>query len=128
MIEMDVEELIKTIIDSAYHVRMQLGPGFLESVYKNALMIELDKRGIFYESECPMNVYYDEEIVGEFKADLIVDERVIVELKAVNNLVAAHEVQLVNHLTATHIDDGLLINFGSPKIEVKRKYRVFRKP
>ena len=74
-----------------------------------------------------MNVYYEDEVVGEFRADMIVDHRVIVELKAVNNLASAHEVQLVNYLTATQLDNGLLINFGAPKLEIKRKYRIYNK-
>ena len=74
-----------------------------------------------------MNVYYKDEVVGEFRADMIVDHRVIVELKAVNSLTSAHEVQLVNYLTATRLDNGLLINFGASKIEIKRKYRIYKK-
>lgn len=124
---MDIEELIKEIINSAYSVRLVLGPGFLESVYKNAFAVELSKRYIPYDLEYPMNVYYKDEVVGEFRADMIVDHRVIVELKAVNSLVAAHEVQLVNYLTATQLDNGLLINFGAPKIEIKRKFREYNK-
>ena len=124
---MDVEKLIKAIIDCAYNVRIQLGPGFLESVYKNALVLELKKQGIYCESEYPVNVFYDDTVVGEFRIDLIVEKTVIVELKAVNNLMSAHEVQLVNYLTATQVDNGLLINFGAPKLEMKRKYRIFRK-
>ena len=124
---MDVEKLIKTIIDSAYNVRLQLGPGFLESVYKNALVLELSKLGVACESEYPVNVFYDDTVVGEFRIDLIVEKTVIVELKAVNNLMSAHEVQLVNYLTATQVDNGLLINFGAPKLEIKRKYRLYRK-
>ena len=124
---MNIEELITEIINSAYSVRMVLGPGFLESVYRNALGVELSKRDIPYDMEYPMNVFYEDEVVGEFRADMIVDHRVIVELKAVNNLVSAHEVQLVNYLTATQLDNGLLINFGGPKIEIKRKYRIYNK-
>ena len=124
---MDVEKLIKTIIDSAYNVRIQLGPGFLESVYKNALVLELKKHDIDCELEYPVNVFYDDTVVGEFRIDLIVEKTVIVELKAVNNLMSAHEVQLVNYLTATQVDNGLLINFGAPKLEIKRKYRLYRK-
>ncbi len=124
---MNIDELISQIIDSAYSVRMVLGPGFLESVYRNALGVELTKRNIPYDLEYPMNVYYKDEVVGEFRADMIVDHRVIVELKAVNSLVSAHEVQLVNYLTATQLDNGILINFGSPKIEIKRKYRLYHK-
>ena len=124
---MNIDELISQIIDSAYSVRMVLGAGFLESVYRNALGVELTKRNIPYDLEYPMNVYYKDEVVGEFRADMIVDHRVIVELKAVNSLVSAHEVQLVNYLTATQLDNGILINFGSPKIEIKRKYRLYHK-
>mgnify|MGYP002623327613 CR=1 len=124
---MGLEELITEIINSAYSVRKVLGPGFLESVYRNALGVELTKRNIPYDLEYPMNVYYKDEVVGEFRADMIVDHRVIVELKAVNCLVAAHEVQLVNYLTATQLDNGILINFGSSKIEIKRKFRLYNK-
>jgi len=124
---MDREELITTIIDCAVQVRKVLGPGFLESVYKNALILELKKYDLECSSEYPINVYYDNTVVGEFRADLIIEKSVIVELKAVNNIVSAHEVQLVNYLSATHIDNGLLINFGASKLEIKRKYRVYRK-
>ena len=124
---MDREELITTIIDCAVQVRKVLGPGFLESVYKNALILELKKYDLECSSEYPINVYYDNTVVGEFRADLIIEKSVIVELKAVNNIVPAHEVQLVNYLSATHIDNGLLINFGASKLEIKRKYRVYRK-
>jgi GxxExxY protein len=124
---MDIESLIKVIVNSAYNVRMVLGPGFLESVYKNALGVELTKQNIPYEFEYPMNVFYEDEVVGEFRADILVDHRVIVELKAVNTLAPVHEALLVNYLHATQLDHGLLINFGAPKIEVKRKYRHFKK-
>ena len=124
---MDIEELITTIIDCAVQVRKVLGPGFLESVYKNALILELKKYDLECSSEYPINVYYDNTVVGEFRADLIIEKSVIVELKAVNNIVPAHEVQLVNYLSATHIDNGLLINFGASKLEIKRKYRVYRR-
>ena len=74
-----------------------------------------------------MNVFYEDVVVGEFRADILVDHRVIIELKAVNTLLSAHEVQLVNYLHATQVDHGLLINFGAPKIEIKRKYRHYLK-
>ena len=123
---MDRERLIKVIIECAYQVRMELGPGFLESVYQNALVVELSKHDIPYDIEYPLNVYYKDEVVGEFRADMIVDHRVVLELKAVSNLVSAHEVQLVNYLHATRLDHGLLINFGAQKIEIKRKYRLYK--
>lgn len=124
---MDIEELITEIIDCAYQVRKVLGPGFLESVYQKALVLELQNHQIDSEIECPINVYYKDTVVGEFRADLLVENSVIIELKAVNNLLPAHEVQLVNYLTATQIDNGLLINFGASRLEVKRKYRTYLK-
>lgn len=124
---MDVEDLIKAVMDCAVNIRRQLGPGYLESVYKNAMQVELRKNGLSYEVEKPINVYYDGVMVGEFKADIIVENLLILELKAVNSLLIAHEVQLVNYLTATGINDGLLINFGSEQLQFKRKYRIYRK-
>ena len=124
---MDVEVLIKIIIQCAYNVRLQLTSGFLESVYKKALVIELKKKGIRVEEEFPINVYYDGIVVGEYRADLIVENVVIVELKAVQCLLPIHEAQLVNYLTATNINDGLLINFGGERIEIKRKYRTYKR-
>ena len=100
--------------------------GFLESVYKNALLIELRKNGLKVDKEVPINVHYNNVIVGEFQADIIVEDSVILELKAIQKLSTIHEAQLVNYLTATNIEHGLLINFGSEKFEVKRKYRIFR--
>ena len=123
----DVELLIKTVMDCAGKIRRCLGPGYLESVYKNAMQVELRKNGLSYEVEKPINVYYDGVMVGEFKADIIVENLLILELKAVNSLHIAHEVQLVNYLTATGINDGLLINFGSEQLQFKRKYRIYRK-
>lgn len=123
---MDQEELIKQIIQCAYNVRKELYAGFLESVYKNALLIELRKNGLKVDKEVPINVHYNNVIVGEFRADIIVEDSVILELKAIQKLSTIHEAQLVNYLTATNIEHGLLINFGSEKLEVKRKYRIFR--
>ena len=124
---MDINELIKTIMDSVKTIRRQLGPGYLESVYKNAMIVELRKRNISYEVERPIRVLYDNVVVGEFKADIIVENRLILELKAIQSLCVANEIQLVNYLTATGIDDGLLINFGSPQLQFKRKYRIYTK-
>lgn len=124
---MDVEKLIKDIVQCAYNVRGKLSPGFLESVYKNALYIEMKKLGVPIQTEVPMKVYYDGIVVGEYRADMIVGNSVIIELKAIHALTTAHEVQLVNYLTAMHIDYGLLINFGGEKLEIKRKYREYHK-
>jgi GxxExxY protein len=124
---MDFEELIRLVMDCAGNIRRQLGPGYLETVYKNAMLVELRKNGLSYEVEKPINVYYDNVLVGEYKADIVVEKSVILELKAVNSLHVAHELQLVNYLTATGIDNGLLINFGSEELQFKRKFRVYRK-
>ena len=124
---MDIEELIKMIMSCSANIRRQLGPGYIESVYKNAMLVELEKNGLAYEVEKPIKVYYDGTLVGDFYADIIVENRLILELKAVSNLHMAHEIQLVNYLTATGIDDGLLINFGSETLQFKRKFRIYRK-
>ena len=123
---MNNEELIKQIIQCAYNVRTNLSAGFLESVYLNALLIEFQDNGLKAEREVPINVYYNNHLVGEFRADIVVEKCVIIELKAVQHLTATHEAQLVNYLTATKIEHGLLINFGSEKIEIKRKFRTFK--
>ncbi len=119
---MTKEELISHVVDAAYVVHRELPPGFLESVYKKALAYELRTRGITCSLEQPINVMYKDFVAGEFFADILVDGWLILELKAVSNLCAAHEVQLVNYLNATHSPTGLLINFGSDVIEIRRKY------
>ena len=124
---MDIELMIRTVMQCSKNIRSHLGPGFLETVYKNAMLVELRKRGLAYQVEMPINVYYEDVLVGEFKADIVVEDMLILELKAVNSLHMAHEVQLVNYLTATGIDNGLLINFGSEELQFKRKYRIYRK-
>ena len=124
---MELELLIKKIIQCAYNVRKQLPAGFLESVYQKALLIELKKHGLQAQGEMPINVYYDDCVVGEYRADIVVENKIVIELKAVANLLPAHEAQLVNYLTATRIDDGVLINFGGERIEIKRKYRLYKK-
>ena len=123
----NVEVLIKTVMDCAGRIRRCLGPGYLESVYKNAMIVELKKNGLSYEIEKPISVFYDDVLVGDFKVDIVVEGILILELKAVQSLHMAHEIQLVNYLTATGIDDGLLINFGSEELQFKRKYRIYRR-
>lgn len=122
---MDIDGLTETIIGCAYRVHNTLGSGFLEKVYENALRIELELAGLSVVQQAKIKVRYRNQIVGDYEADLFVEDRVIVEIKAVQHLGKEHEVQLVNYLTATGIDDGLLINFGS-SVEVKRKYRKYR--
>ncbi|MDW8069017.1 MAG: GxxExxY protein [Anaerolineae bacterium] len=119
-----VYKITETIIGCAYRVHQTLGPGFLEKVYENALRIELQEAGLNVQQQVPIQVWYRGHPVGEYFADLLVEGRVIVEIKAVRELTKEHEVQLVHYLTATGIEDGLLINFG-PSVEVKRKFRTF---
>jgi len=121
---MEFETLTEKIIGCAYQVYNTMGYGFLESVYEKCLLIELRKAGLKSEYQKPVIVHYDGEVVGQFIADIFVEDTVILELKSVKNIVKAHEVQLVNYLVATGKDVGLLINFGEQKVEVKRKVRV----
>ena len=121
------DQLITEVIECAKRIRRQLGPGFLEKVYKNAMVVELRKLNLNFETEKLIQVLYDGIVVGEYRTDIIVDGKLILELKATQDLSIANEVQLVNYLTSTQIDDGLLINFGSDKLQFKRKYRIYRK-
>ncbi len=123
---METEKLIKLIVQCIYNVRGELKQGFLEAVYQRALMIELADAGLMAEDERPMSVYYKGRIVGSFRADIIVENSVIIEIKSVENLTKAHEVQLVNYLTSSGIENGILVNFGE-NFEVKRKFKTFRK-
>jgi GxxExxY protein len=120
---MKYQELTEKIIGCAYKVYNEMGFGFLESVYEKCLLIELEKAGIRAESQKPITVHYDGQLVGNFIADILVEGKVILELKSVRRLAEVHEVQLVNYLTATGVDVGLLINFGAIKVCVKRKVR-----
>lgn len=123
---MQDEALTKTIIGGAFQVHNTLGAGFLEKVYENALAIELRNRGLQVIQQAPIQVSYAGHIVGDYYADLWVNDRVIVEIKAVQKLIKRHEVQLVNYLTATGVDIGLLLNFGD-SVEIKRKFREYKK-
>jgi len=114
------KELTAKIIECAYKVHNSLGFGFLEAVYQNALLIELLKAGLRAEKEKKIQVYYDNQLVGDYIADIIVENEVILELKSVKELHPAHEAQLINYLKATGIEVGLLMNFGE-SVEIKRK-------
>jgi GxxExxY protein len=114
------KDLTAKIIECAYRVHNTLGFGFLESVYQNALLIELEKNGLQAKKEVPIKVFYGEKIVGDYVADIIVEDKVILELKSVKDLHPAHEAQLVNYLKATGLEVGLLINFAE-SVKVKRK-------
>jgi GxxExxY protein len=117
-------DLCGRIIGLAMQVHSTLGCGFLESVYRNALALELRRGGYSVETERPIEVRYGGEVVGAFVADLLVQESVIVELKATQVLGKIHEVQLVNYLTAIGLNEGLLLNFGAPRLEYKKKFRI----
>ena len=120
---MEYKNVTETVIGCAYRVYNKMGFGFLESVYEKCLLIELHKAGMDAEAQKPITVYYDGEIVGEFVADIIVNDTVILELKSVRRVIKAHEVQLVNYLVATGKPIGLILNFGESKVEVKRKVK-----
>jgi len=115
-------ELSQKIIGAAHNVHKELGQGFLEKVYKNALAIELREAGLTCDLEVPMSVLYRGLVVGDYVVDMIVDGKIIIEVKAVSELNSVHEVQLVNYLKTTGLQVGLLINFGR-SVQVKR--RVF---
>jgi GxxExxY protein len=117
------DPLTEKIIGCAIKLHRVLGPGFLENIYHQGLAHELTKAKISFSSEARMQVVYDGIVLGEFLADFLVEKRVVLELKAVESLTKAHEIQLVNYLTATRIDVGLLINFGGSKVQVRRKLR-----
>ena len=123
---MEEQDLTKRIIGCAMKVHSVLGPGFLESVYAKALAHELRKSGLKVECEKMITVNYEGVVVGDFSADKLVEDKVIVEEKAIQTLAPAHEVQLVNYLTATGIEIGLLLNFGAQRLEFKRKSRTYR--
>lgn len=121
------EQLTRAIIGCAMIVHRRLGPGFLESVYQNALAWELRTAGIPVECERRLEVRYRDTIVGEFVADMVVGGVVVVENKAVRALATAHEVQLVHYLTVTGVETGLLLNFGAAHLEFRRKVRTYRR-
>ena len=123
---MDLNDITYAIRGAVFEVNRILGAGFLEKVYEKALLLELRMRGLKADSQVPIKVYYKGNIVGEYIADILVEGKVIVELKAVQNLEKIHEAQLLNYLKATGIQVGLLENFKHPKAEIK--WMVFDLP
>ena len=117
---MDINEITYEINGAVFEINRVLGSGFLEKVYQNALMVELESRGLKAESQVPIKVLYKDNVVGEYIADILVEEQVIVELKTVESLEKIHEAQLLNYLKATGIHLGLLVNFRHQKAEIKR--------
>lgn len=114
------KELTEKIISAFYRVYNKLGYGFLEKVYEKAFIYELNKSSIKCESQFPIKVYYDNEIVGDYYADIVVENKVIIEIKTSEKLCEQHEYQLLNYLKATNIEIGLLFNFGK-KPQISRK-------
>lgn len=117
---MKYEELTSKILECSFEVTKELGSGFLESVYERALVVALSQRGLKVNSQVALTVSFRGVIVGDFFADLIVEEKVLVELKAVARIMSEHKAQVINYLNATGIEVGLLINFGNPKLEYFR--------
>ena len=124
---MEYSELTEKIIRCAYSVYNKMGFGYLESVYEKCMLIELRKAGLKVESQKSLTVFYENETVGEFIADIIVNDTIILELKSAKQIIKAHEVQLVNYLVATGKPVGLILNFSESKVEVKRKIKDLEK-
>jgi len=117
---MELNDITYKINGAVFEVNRVLGPGFLEKVYENALAKELKTQGLKVETQAPIKVYYKDECVGEYFADILVEDKVIVELKTVEKIEKIHEAQLLNYLKATGIQVGLLVNFRKEKAEIKR--------
>ena len=114
------EQITRSVIGCAFEVINELGAGFLESVYEKALLLVLRQKGLSAISQYPVKVMFRGECVGDFYADIFVEGKVIVELKAVKAIAPEHQAQIINYLNATGVEVGLLINFGNPKLEYKR--------
>src|SRR5258708_5774871 len=122
------KELARRVVGLAMKIRRKLGPGFVEVVYQNALILELSRAHFSVECQHPLKVKYEDTVVGEFTADLLVDGTLLVELKAARAIDPAHETQLMNYLHATGLETGLLLNFGAPSLQFRTKSRQYRKP
>jgi GxxExxY protein len=114
------KRISERVIGCAYAVGNELGPGFLETVYENALCFELKRQGIEIERQVPLDVRYKGEMVGKYFADILVERRLLLELKSVSSLASEHKAQVINYLKATGLSVGLLINFGKPRTEIQR--------
>ena len=121
----EINLITKEIIGKCFRVSNTLGNGFLEKVYQNALFYELTKSGFNVKQQYPLEVFYEDKVVGEYFADLFVENRIIVELKATKALEDIHLAQILNYLKACNMDFGLLINFGTPRVEIKRVLNNF---
>ncbi len=119
-VELIHKELTEKIIKAAYKVHNTLGPGYLESIYQNALIIELQNMGFKCDAEKSVKIFYSGHEIGEHRLDLIIEEKVIVELKAVSEFHPVHKAQIISYLKATGLKVALLLNFGKEKVEFKR--------
>ena len=117
---MNTDDLTYKIRGAIFEVNSVLGHGFVEKIYENSLMVELKKKKVKAENQVPINVKYKGEVVGEYFADIVVENQVIIELKSIDSLQKVHEAQLLNYLKATGFKIGLLVNFIHPKAEIKR--------
>jgi len=115
-------DITHSILGSAFDVLNELGSGFLEKVYENALCFDLRSKGLSVQQQTPVEVLYRSEPVGHYVADLLIEEVVLIELKAVKSLLPEHEAQTINYLKALNLPVGLLLNFGKPSLEYKRLY------
>lgn len=120
---MKLNDITYKINGAVFEVNRVLGAGFLEKVYERALLIELREQGLKAEGQVPLNVHYKGHVIGEYVVDILVEDVVILELKAVSRLEKIHEAQLLNYLKATELNVGLLINFKYPRAEIKRFVR-----
>ncbi len=117
---MEINEITYLINGAIFEVNKELGPGFLEKVYENALMFELPNRGLKAKNQVPIKVKYKGNEVGEYFADIVVEDQIILEIKTVDSLQKIHEAQLLNYLKATGFKVGILVNFKKTKAEIKR--------
>lgn len=117
------EDLTGKILEATFEVSREMGAGFLESVYERALLVALRQKGLNAVRQVSLNVKFRGAVVGEFYADILVDDKVIIELKAVSRITPEHKAQIINYLKATGIEIGLLINFGNPKLEYYRFHK-----
>jgi GxxExxY protein len=117
---MNIEDITYKIRGAIFEVNNELGGGFLEKVYENALVLELKRQGLSVQSQLPMEVLFKGELVGEYIADLVVENSIIIEIKAVSRLASAYEAQLLNYLKASGMRIGFLVNFYGKKADIKR--------
>lgn len=122
---MEINDLTYRVIGCAYKVHNVLGAGFLEKVYENSLKLELKNQGIFVLQQPKLPVFYEDQQVGLYFPDLLIEDQLVIEIKAVLTLAPEHETKLLHYLKATGVDNGLLINFGAT-VQIKRKFREFK--